>query len=478
MPYQDLRDYLKILEKKNQLHRISTEVDPVLEMTEIADRLVKTGGPVVFFEKAAGSSLPVVMGLFGTEERMELALETRPDELAGRIRDLLTPSVPDSLWGKLSAMPKLMDLARIPPKKIKDGPCQDIVDRTPRISELPVLRCWPEDGGRYITLPMVITADPETGQRNVGMYRLQVYDDTTMGMHWHIHKHGTEHYRKYRDRMPVAVAIGGDPATIFASIAPLPQGLDEFFFSGFIRRAPVEVVKGVTVDLEVPAHAEIILEGYVDPEELRMEGPFGDHTGYYSMEDLYPVFHLTCMTRRKDALYPATVVGRPPMEDFFMGKGIERIFLPLIQLFLPEISDMNFPMEGVFHHCLVVSIRKRFPGQARKVMYGIWGLGQLMFTKVVVVVEDHINVQNLSEVALEVFNHTDPQRDVVVVSGPADTLDHSPNLPDFGSKMGIDGTRKGAGEGYMRQWPRDIRMSQEIKDRVDRRWEEYGFRKT
>jgi 4-hydroxy-3-polyprenylbenzoate decarboxylase len=348
----------------------------------------------------------------------------------------------------------------------------------PSLAGLPVLKCWPGDGGPFITLPLVFTRDPETGRRNVGMYRMQVYNETTTGMHWHIHKDGAAHCARLRgstEKMPVAVALGADPALIFAATAPLPPGIDEVLFAGFLRREQVELVKCETVDLEVPARAEVILEGYVDPDETRLEGPFGDHTGYYSLADQYPVFHLTCVTHRKEPIYPATIVGRPPMEDAFIGKATERIFLPLMRLTLPEIVDVNMPPEGVFHNCVIVSIKKRYPGHARKVMCALWGLGLMMLAKLIIVVDEDVNVQDVSEVMWRVFNNIDAGRDVMIVEGPLDALDHASPLPHFGSKMGIDATRKGPAEGYQRQWPGDIVMSEKVKGLVDGKWKSYGF---
>jgi 4-hydroxy-3-polyprenylbenzoate decarboxylase len=353
-----------------------------------------------------------------------------------------------------------------------------VVDTSPSLYDLPVLKCWPEDGGRFITLPLVFTRDPVTGRRNAGMYRMQVYDEKTTGMHWHLHHDGAENYRRnqsQKKRMDVAVALGGDPATIYSATAPLPKDIDEMLFAGFLRKEPVEMVPCKTVDLEVPAHAEIILEGYVDPEETRTEGPFGDHTGYYSLSDEYPVFHLTCMTHRRDPIYPATIVGKPPMEDCYMAKATERIFLPLMQMLVPEVVDINLPLEGVFHNCILISIRKRYPGQAKKVISSVWGMGQMMFTKFVVVVDETVNVQNVSEVMWKVFNNVDPRRDTVIVDGPLDALDHSSPLPHYGSKLGIDATKKWPSEGHNREWPNDIVMDPAVRERVDRRWKELGF---
>ncbi len=483
MAYRNLRDFMQELEKKGLLHKVEAEVDPVLEITEITDRISKSFGPALYFSRVKGSPYPVLINTFGSMERMAMALGVQNlDEIGARIEEYL--ALPHVVGGnfmdKLLALPKVGEITKFMPKMVKKAPCQEVVEHDPDLNTLPILHCWPQDGGRFITLPLVFTKDPETGRRNCGMYRMHVYDGKTTGMHWHLHKDGSRHYHKYKEKkgkMEVAVAIGGDPATIYAATAPLPKDIDEMFFAGFLRKEPVEMVKCKTVDIEVPAEAEFVLEGYIDPEERRMEGPFGDHTGYYSLADEYPVFHLTCMTRRAKPIYPATVVGKPPMEDCFLGKATERIFLPLLKLQLPEIVDMNLPLEGVFHNCAVISIRKSYPGHAKKVMHAIWGMGQMMFTKMIIVVDEHIDVQDMSTVWWKVFNNIDARRDVVVVEGPLDALDHASPLPHYGAKMGIDATKKWPSEGHTREWPDDIVMSPEIKDLVTRRWQEYGFSK-
>lgn len=480
MAYQDLREFIQVLEKRGLLRRITTEVDPVLEITEITDRVSKQFGPALLFENVKGSDFPVLINAFGSYERMNLALQVNSlEEIADEILSFLQMEVPTSLLGKLRTLPKLAQVSSFLPKLVKSGPCKEvIVKEGPFLDKLPVLKCWPGDGGKFITLPMVFTKDPETGRRNVGMYRLQVYDGQTTGMHWHIHHDGAENYRRtcrQGKAMEVAVALGSDPAVIYSATAPLPKDIDEMLFAGFLRKQPVELVKCETVDLEVPANAEIVLEGYVDPEERRLEGPFGDHTGYYSLADYYPVFHITCMTHRRNPIYPTTIVGKPPMEDCFFGKATERIFLPLLKLNLPEVVDMNLPLEGVFHNCAIISIRKSYPGHAKKVMSAIWGMGQMMFTKFIIVVDEHINVHNISEVMWKVFNNVDPRRDVMVVDGPLDALDHSSPLAHLGAKMGIDATKKWASEGHPREWPDEIIMLPEIKELVDRKWQEYGL---
>ena len=483
MAYQDLRSFLAELEKRNLLKRITAEVDSVLEITEISDRVVKAGGPALFFERVRGRQIPVVTNLFGTLERMELALEvTDLDQIGAAIGALIQPpDLPAGLIDKLKMLPKLTQLASFIPKQVSAGPCKELINKdAPSLAALPVLHCWPEDGGPFITLPLVFTKDPVSGRRNVGMYRMQVYDERTAGMHWHIHKDAAAHFHRQKaaggaGQMPVAVAIGADPAVMYAATAPLPPGIDEMLFAGFLRKEAVPMVKCETVELEVPAQAEIILEGYVDPAETRLEGPFGDHTGYYSLADQYPVFHLTCITTRKDPIYPATIVGRPIMEDAFMGKATERIFRPVLQFMLPEIVDLNMPPEGVFHNCVIVSIEKRYPGHAQKVMHALWGLGLMMLTKLIIVVDARVDVQDLSEVMWRVFNNIDAKRDLLLTHGPLDALDHASPLPHLGAKMGIDATDKWPQEGHPREWPGDVTMSRAMKELVEGRWSEYGF---
>lgn len=480
--YRDLHEFAADLEKKGLLKRISAQVDPVLEITEITDRISKDDGPALLFENVKGSSYPVLINAFGSFERMALSLGVNElDDIAARISEMIEMvSTPGGLWDKLKLLPLLNEIGSWMPKHIKKAPCQEVVlsGEEATLDIFPILQCWPGDGGRYLTLPLVFTKDPQTGGRNLGMYRLQVFDGRTTGMHWHIHKNGAENYRAHQKlgkRMEVAVSLGGDPATTYAATAPLPQGIDEILFAGFLRQQSVEMVDCQTVDLQVPAQSEIILEGYVDLDEKRLEGPFGDHTGYYSLADYFPVFHIECITHRQDAIYPATIVGKPPMEDCYLGKATERIFLPLLKLFMPEIVDMNLPLEGVFHNCAVVSIKKSYPGQAKKVMSAIWGMGQMMFTKMIIVVDEQVNVQDMSEVWWRVYNNTDPQRDFHFVEGPLEVLDHSAPLPAYGSKVGIDATQKGKDEGHPREWPDEIVMKEEIKKLVTARWQEYGF---
>jgi len=475
--YQDLRDFLHKLERENELKRISAEVDPVLEITEITDRGVKAGAPALLFERPKGSHIPAVTNLVASERRMNLAVEVNSlDEIAGRISSILDMQSPQGLLEKMKMLPKLAELGSFFPKTVKSGACQEVV-RPEGFSLLdyPILKCWPLDGGRFITWPMVITKNPETGKRNVGCYRMQVFDERTTGMHWQTQKHGAEHFRSARaksreGKLDVAVAIGSDPATCLAGILPAPPDMDEFLLAGFLRREPVELVSCKTVDLEVPANAEIVLEGYVDLNEMRTEGPFGDHTGFYSLEGSYPVFHVTCITQRRDPIYLATIVGPPVQEDYFIGHAIERIFLPIMKMQHPEIVDIAMPAEGVFHNLMIVSIRKSYPGHARKTMNGIWSLGQAMFTKVIVVVDHDVDVQNPREVLWKALCAIDPERDVQFVLGPVDTLDHAARRQDFGSKMGIDATRKWPEEGYTGRWPDEIKMDETTKRRVDAIW--------
>jgi 4-hydroxy-3-polyprenylbenzoate decarboxylase len=475
--YRDLRDFLRTLEKKGELKRISEEVDPILEITEITDRVVKAGGPALLFEKPRGSRIPVVTNLVGTERRMNLALGVESlDEVADRIHSFLDMQSPQGIFEKMKMLPKLAELGSFFPKTVRSGECHEVVrEKDFSLSYFPILQCWPQDGGRYITWPMVITKNPETGKRNVGCYRMQVFDERTTGMHWQTQKHGAEHFRSARaknreGKLEVAVAIGADPATCLAGILPVPPDMDEFLFSGFLRRDPVELVACKTVDLEVPANAEIVLEGYVELGEMRTEGPFGDHTGFYSLEGEFPVFHLTCITHRKDPIYLTTIVGPPPQEDYFIGHAIERVFLPVMKMQYPEIVDVAMPAEGIFQNLMIVAIKKSYPGHARKIMNAIWSLGQAMFTKVVVVVDHDVNVQDSREVVWKALCAIDPERDIQFVLGPVDTLDHAARRQDFGSKMGIDATRKWVEEGFTGRWPDEIKMDSDTKRRVDEIW--------
>ena len=480
MAVSDLRDLIAHLERRRQLRRISVPVSRDLEITEIVDRVSKTrgeGNVALLFERVEGFDVPVLVNAFGSEERMALALGVeRLDQLGERIAKLLDLKLPGSFLDKLKKLGTLLDVAKAAPRRVGGAPCQEVVETTsPSLAGLPALTCWPGDGGRYITLPAVFTRDPATGARNVGMYRLQIFDERTLGMHWQLHKGGAEHEHKATTRMPVAIALGGDPALIYAASAPLPPGIDEVVFAGWLRGSGIEMVPCRTIDLEVPAQAEIVLEGYVDPAERRREGPFGDHTGYYSLAREYPVFHLTALTRRARPIYPTTIVGRPPQEDYWLGKATERIFLPVMKLMLPEIVDINMPAEGVFHNLVIVSIRKRYPGQARKVMTALWGMGLMMLAKTIVVVSEHVNVHDLSEVAWRATGNIDPKRDLMLLEGPMDDLDHAAVRHRYGGKLGIDATEKGPMDELGQTWPDEIRMTDEMRERVTRRWKDYGL---
>jgi 4-hydroxy-3-polyprenylbenzoate decarboxylase len=559
LPYDDLRQWIAALDRAGELKRIQTEVDPILEITEITDRVSKgtvtttdhvetaapdhveagalpvppsearrnsainPGGPALLFQNVKGHpGSQVLINQFGSETRMKLALGVNSfDEFADRIRVFMDLKSPQGFLDKLKMLPLLTEAGKFFPKTVPTGPCKEVIKHDNfSLLDFPILQCWPQDAGRFITLPCVTTRDPKSGKRNLGMYRLQVYDATTTGAHWQRQKVAAEHYRQalrnaadstdsaaitdhaatpgrpaYADfaraavnimaqtsggsnlasthpsgRMEVAVAIGTDPAVTFSAIVPAPPDVEEYLVAGFLRAAPVELVKCETVDLDVPASSEIVLEGYVNLDELRTEGPFGDHTGFYSLADLYPVFHITCITHRKNPIYATTIVGKPPMEDAYMGKAVERVFLPLMRLTIPELIDINLPIEGVFHNLMIVSIRKSYPGQARKVMNAIWSLGQAMFTKCIIVVDEDVDVQNIADVTLKVLNHIDPERDIQFIFGPVDSLDHASRLANYGSKMGIDATRKWPTEGFTRPWPDEIVMDAKTKALVDRKW--------
>lgn len=481
--YKDLQDFIQVLKDNDELIEINAPVSCDLEITEITDRASKEidfPNKALLFNKVEGYDVPVITNAFGSYNRMALSLGgVSPKNVAERIDSLMVKDIKEGLMAKLNLLPKLIEVANIPPKMVEKAPCQEIVitdlDR-PILDKLPILKCWPGDGGPFITLPVVITKDPETKTRNLGMYRMQKYSNISTGMHWHPHHDGAKNFSKQSetDHLEVAVAIGPDPAVTYAATAPLPPGIDETLFAGFLRNKPVELVKCKTVDLEVPANSQIILEGYVKFDEFKTEGPFGDHTGYYSLADKFPVFHITAMTHRKDFIYPATIVGKPPQEDCYMGKATEQIFLPLLKQIIPEIVDMNLPLEGVFHNCAILSIKKMYPGHAQKVISAVWGLGQLMFTKFVIIVDSEVSVHNLSEVSWKVFNNTDPKRDCIILNnGPVDILDHASPLKGIGSKMGIDATRKWKEEGFNREWPDEIRMSEDIVNKVNNKLKNY-----
>ena len=515
MAYNDLRDWITALDRAGELKRIRVPADPILEIAEITDRVSKShpakfgpGGPALLFENIQGHpGSKLLINQFGSERRMRMALEVDSlNEVAERIRSFMDVKSPQGFLDKVKMLPMLAEMGKFFPKPVPNGACKEVILRDNfSLLDFPILQCWPKDAGRFITLPCVITRDPRTGKRNVGMYRMQVYDPRTTGMHWQRQKVAAEHMRERMraaavgsdparssvavdlmartsgginlaqsnhpaGKMEVAVAIGTDPALTFSAIVPAPPDVEEFIIAGFLRQKPVELVKCETVDLEVPADAEIILEGYVNLDELRTEGPFGDHTGFYSLDDQYPVFHVTCVTHRKDPIYATTIVGKPPMEDGWMGKAVERIFLPLMKLTIPEIVDINLPIEGVFHNLMIVSIRKSYPGQARKVMNAIWSLGQAMFTKCILVVDEDVDVQDIGDVTLKVLNNIDPERDIQFTLGPVDSLDHASRLPNYGSKMGIDATRKWPSEGFSRPWPDEIIMDAATKAKVDEKW--------
>ncbi len=478
MAYKDLREFIDELDRMGELKHIQTPVNQDLEITEITDRVSKQQGPALLFHNVIGHQTPVLINALGSKKRMLKALGlTSYDNFFQKYFELLDK--PSNMMDKLKLLPRLNEIMQMMPKTVKSGPCKEVIIKdNPSLNLLPAIKCWPQDGGRYITLPLVFTVDPKSGKHNCGVYRLQIFDEKTLGMHWQLHKHGAHHHLKHqgeKKRMDVAIAIGCDPALTFSAVAPLPDDIYEMLFAGLLREKSVEMVQCETVDLEVPAHSEFVLEGYVDPDESRIEGPFGDHTGYYSLEDQYPVLHLTCITHRKDPIYQTTIVGPPPQEDGYIGQAVTALFLPIIQKQFPEIVDMNMPIEGIFHNLVLVSIRKRYAGHARKIMHGIWGLGQAMFSKVIVVVDDDVDVQNIREVTWKALNHIDPERDIEFVMGPIDVLDHSSRLMGYGSHMGVDATRKWKEEGFTRPWPDEIVMSKEVKDLVTKRWKEYGF---
>jgi 4-hydroxy-3-polyprenylbenzoate decarboxylase len=514
MAYRDFRHFLDTLESKGELKRISEPISPYLEVTEIADRVMKSCGPGLLFENVVGPThrvgtpnpksavmnhpsidpgsrpsgsqkydFPIAINTMGSRKRMSMALSCEDfEEHAQRIAALLKPELPKGPMDAIKQLPKLIgELKNIPPKTVSNGACQKIVMQGDDIdlTKLPVLTCWPEDGGPFITLPLVFTYDPDTGKRNVGMYRIQIHDKNTCGMHWQMHKTGARHMEAAQakgKRIEVCVALGGDPALTFSAIAPLPPGMDEMLFAGFLRKERVDLVKAKTVDIMVPADAEIVIEGYVDPSEKRLEGPFGDHTGYYSLAEDFPVLHVTAVTMRENAIYPATIVGQPPMEDGWMGKAVERIFLPMIQLTVPEIVDMNLPVESCFHNVAFVSIKKKFPGHAYKTMNAIWGLGGLAFTKFVYIFDEDCNVQDFGEVLFRIGANCDPERDTLHTKGPVDQLDHASVAEGFGGKLGFDCTHKWPGEnGFSRDYPKLITMADDVKARVDAMWGRLGL---
>ncbi len=499
-PVQDLASFVRFLEEQGELVRITEPADPCLEITEIADRFVKDGeNPALLFEnpvrgdlsarfgrtenarRADGKPVPVLINLYASKRRMAWALGCADmDEAVARIKEPLSMGPPEGLWDKVRMLGRLKDWGAATPKSVGRGACQEIVVQGAELEKrglldlMPVLTTWPKDGGPYITTPLVITRNPENGRRNIGMYRMQVYDGRTTGMHWQVHKTGAAHHAEYEkrgERMPVCVAVGGPPVMTYAATAPLPPDIDEALFAGFLTGQPVKMVKAVTCDLEVPAEADFVIEGYVEPGERRIEGDFGDHTGWYSLAEEFPVFHVTAVTSRRDPMYLTTIVGRPPMEDGWLGWATERLFLPLLQVPLPEVVDYHLPVSACFHNLVIVAIRKRYPGAARKVCQALWGTGQIMFTKNVIVVDEDVNVHDMNEVVWRVTGSMDPARDVFFSEGPVDQLDHATNLACYGGKMGIDATTKLPGEkGYDRQWPELVTMDPAVKDQVAARW--------
>jgi len=485
-----LNEFVQALDAAGELVRVRQPVKAHLELCEIADRVMKQsgGGPALLFEHVvlrdgSRSRFPLGINLFGSMSRMAMSLGVeRLDDHGDRITKLMDLKVPEGIMGKLSMLPRLMEVAKFPPR-MQQGtpPCQEVVWRGDEVDldQLPIITCWPEDGGPYITFPMVITKDPKRGIRNVGMYRVQQLGKNTLAMHWQRHKVGAAHWREMAEkgeRMSVVIAIGADPASMYSASAPLPPTVDEFIFAGFLRQKPVKLAKALTCDLEVPADADFVLEGYIDPAEaLVTEGPFGDQTGFYSLADLYPLVHVTTVTMRRNPIFPATIVGRPPMEDFYLGHATERIFLPLLKLTIPEIVDYHMPAEGIFHNLVFVSIRKEYPGQAYKVMNALWGQGLMSLAKVLVVVDDWVNVRNPQEAWWVALNNIDPERDTRFTMGPMDVLDHSSRAFTYGSKMGIDATRKLPEEGFTREWPPVIEMDDATKRAVDAMWPSLGI---
>jgi 4-hydroxy-3-polyprenylbenzoate decarboxylase len=479
MPFNDLHEFVDALDHAGELHRIKAPADPVLEIAEVTDRVTKSAGPALLFENPVGSRFPLLINTFGTLKRTCMAFGVQSlDEIGDRIARLVKPEIPAGFWEKLSLLPEVLRVVGNPPRTVRSGPVQEVVKTdTADVLELPVLQCWPKDAGRFITFASVITKDP-AGKRNVGLYRVQVFDGKSVGLHWQVHHDGARHYREWCRRgepMPVALALGGDPATMYCGSAPLPPGMDEFLFAGFLRNKSVELVPCKTIPAEAPAHAEIVIEGWVKPGDTRREGPFGDHTGYYSAADDYPVLRVSAVTHRRNPLYPTTIVGMPPQEDAWLGKATERFFFPLVRMIIPDILDYDLPVWGVFHNFVICKIEKRYPFQARKVIHGIWGAGQMMLSKCIIVVDSDCDIRNIEDVLFRVGANVDWGRDVEHVQGPVDILDHASPTLGAGGKIGIDATHKIPGEGQVREWPEMIRMSPEVKERVTARWAEFGL---
>jgi 4-hydroxy-3-polyprenylbenzoate decarboxylase len=481
MPFNDLAEFIEALDKSGELKRIRAPVSIDLEIGEILRRVMYKNGPALLFENVQGYSIPIAGNVFGSEKRMQIALEVSNFETLGtRITDLINMDIPTGILEKVRALPKLAELSGFSPKLVKSGPVQDVTNAsTPSFSTLPVIKTWPKDAGRFITFGLILTKNPDTGIRNLGVYRMQLHDDHTAAMHWQIHKRGAMHFKRMAEqgkRIDAAVIIGADPATVYSGVAPVPEGLDKFLFAGIMRRKGIDLVKCQTVDLEVPAHSEIVLEGYVDPKDVRTEGPFGDHTGYYTPPEPYPTFHLTGMMHKHNPTYLTTVVGKPILEDAYIGKVIERSFLSLIQVLEPEVVDISFPAAGWFQGLAIVSVKKRYPGQAKKVMFGLWGTGQLALTKMLVIVDEGVNIHDMNDVIWAVTTRTDPARDILVLDRvPTDTLDPSSPLLNFGSKIGIDATIKSKQEGFEREWQEQVETDEKTRELVSARWKEYGI---
>jgi 4-hydroxy-3-polyprenylbenzoate decarboxylase len=519
MPSESFSDFVTELDRAGELSRVKTRVSPILEIAAIADKISKTpaphghteldrsaaanlGGKALLFENVEGSDIPVAINTFGSYWRVNKALGTdNLNALADRVQQLVKPEIPTTLMDKMKRLPDLMKMASFPPKTVRNGICQQVVLEGDKadLTKLPIIQCWPLDGnldsgevfdraaaskvtergtGRYITLGGVYTKNPKTGDRNIGMYRVQLFGPRKCAMHWHMHHDGARHFRLYQargEKMPLAIALGGESVMPYAATAPLPPGIEELLFAGFLNGGGINLVKCRTNDIEVPANSEIVIEGYVDPVEKLMEGPFGDHTGFYSLADWYPAFHVTAITHRTNPIYPTTIVGKPPMEDYYLGKATERVFLPLLRMLIPDIVDYSLPISGVFHNCAFVKIRKEYPFQARRVMHAIWGAGQMAFTKFIVVVDDHVNVHDEQDVLFHLFSNCDPARDTEIVHGPVDILDHaSPDL-GAGSKIGFDATVKLPAEGKVRAWPTELSFDEATRQLVERRWKEYGL---
>ncbi len=513
MSYTDLQSFINDLDERGQLKRVRAEVDSILEISAITDRVSRMpaagdtapphtdpvhgqqGGHALLFENVISSDIPVAINVFGSYERMRLALGVRNfEEFADRIQDLIKPQMPTGLLDKMKKLPQLAKLASFGPKVVKRGQCQEVIHTDgANLLDLPIIQCWPYDGqagfgakpadaiggtGRYITFSGIYTKDPDSGERNVGMYRVQVFSEKLAAMHWHMHHDGARHFRKYKSRgekMPLAIVLGGEPILPYAATCPLPPDMSELLFAGFLNNGGIDLVPCQTIPMEVPVNAEIVIEGWVDPEQTLIEGPFGDHTGFYSLADRYPAFHVTAITHRRNPVFPATIVGKPPQEDYYLGKATERIFLPLLKILIPSLIDYSLPQFGAFHNCVFVKIRKHYPMQARAVISSIWGAGQMMFAKMIVVVDEHVDVHDEQDVLFHMGANVDWRRDTVIADGPCDVLDHATPYYGTGAKIGIDATEKIAGEGVVREWPEELHISDEIKQLVENRWSEYGF---